>query len=201
MPTCGGRLGAARARSRPRRQARRADGRRFFTCGQRGRTPRRIARSSRSRACRAGRWSDQFNFCRSRHTGAGWCRTPVSRSRTVAIRGSVQRSVATPWVRGPWRRVASSWANCSASRLGLRPKRPAAFNPALPLACHDWNHRCAATAVTPRARATAAWDSPRANRRAALKRRASNAAISLRLGMAQDGILPDESINLFGKGH
>jgi hypothetical protein len=173
----------------------------FFTCGHRSRIHRRIARSSRSRACRAGRWRDQCNFCRSRHTCAGWCRTPVSRSSTVAIRGNVQRSVGNPWASGPWRSAVSSWASCAASSVGLRPNRPAAFNPVLPWACHAWNHRCAATGVTPRARATAACDSPRANHRAASKRRASNAATSLRLAMPQHGIVPDEFINLFGKDH
>ena len=173
----------------------------FFTCGQRSRIHRRIARSSRSRACRAGRWSDQFNFCSSRHTCAGWCRTPVSRSSTVAIRGSVQRSVGNPWASGPWRRAVSSWANCPAFSVGLRPNRPAALSPVLPWVCHVWNHRWAATGVTLNARATAAWDSPRANHRAASKRRASNAATSLRLAMPQHGIVPDESIKLFGKDH
>ena len=43
----------------------------FFTSDQRWRRHWRIAASSRSRAWRAGRWSDQFNPCRIRQTWAG----------------------------------------------------------------------------------------------------------------------------------
>ena len=43
----------------------------FFTCGQRWRRHCAIAASSRSRAWRAGRCSDQFNPCRMRQTWDG----------------------------------------------------------------------------------------------------------------------------------
>jgi hypothetical protein len=43
----------------------------FFTAGQRCRTHCRIARSSRSRARRAGRCSDQFNRRMRYHTCPG----------------------------------------------------------------------------------------------------------------------------------
>ncbi len=43
----------------------------FFTTGQRWDTQRRIAASFRSRACVAGRWSDQFSARRIRQTWPG----------------------------------------------------------------------------------------------------------------------------------
>jgi hypothetical protein len=109
--------------------------------------------------------------------------------------------VANPWAPGPRRSATSTSASWSASSAGFHPNRPAARSPARPLACQAWNHRWAATGVTSRARATAACDSPRASRRAASKRRASSVATSPRLGMAQHGILPEKSINLFCKNH
>jgi hypothetical protein len=173
----------------------------FFTWGQRRRTHCRIAALSRSRARFAGRCNDHLSPCRMRHTCAGWCRTPVNRSSTVAMRGSVHRSVPNPWAIGPRRSATSSPARCSAFKAGLRPNRPAAFSPVLPSACQAWNQRWAATTLTPSLRATADWDSPRANSRAASKRRASNAATAPRVGMPQHGILPEKYINLFGKDH
>jgi hypothetical protein len=68
----------------------------FFTCGQRARFHWAIAASSRSRAWRVGRWSDQPNRRRRYQTWPGWYRTRVSRSMSVATRGNVHSSVANP---------------------------------------------------------------------------------------------------------
>jgi len=68
----------------------------FFTSGQRSRFHRAIAASSRSRAWRVGRWSDQPNRRRMYQTCPGWYRTPVRRLMTMATRGNVHSSVAKP---------------------------------------------------------------------------------------------------------
>ena len=68
----------------------------FFTCGQRSRFHCAIAPSSRSRAWRTGRWSDQPKRRRMYQTCPGWYPTPVRRSMTLATRGSVHSSVAKP---------------------------------------------------------------------------------------------------------
>lgn len=125
---------------------------------------------------------------------------------TVATRGNVHRSVANPCFTGPATKARSTLANASASSRGFRPARPAAFKPVWPSAIQAWCQWFAAALVTPNARATAACDSPRANRRAASNRRASNAAKSLRdprlgVGMNQHAMVPVKSTNLFGETH
>src|SRR3989442_2010069 len=62
--------------------------RRFFFFGHRSRFHCAIAVSSRSRAWRVGRWSDQPSRRRMYQTCPGWYRTPVRRSITLATRGS-----------------------------------------------------------------------------------------------------------------
>jgi hypothetical protein len=54
--------------------------------------------------------------------------------------------------------------------------------------------------VTSSARATAAWDSPRANRRAASKRRASSLPTSPFLAMPQHGIVAQDVHNIIPRG-
>ena len=113
----------------------------FFSCVQRRVFQRVIAASSRSRARRAGRWSDQPNRRSSRQTWLGWCRMPVSRSMTWAMRGSVHRSVLNPCRPGPARSAWSTFASSVAPNRGRRPARPAPFNPVRPLFFHAWCQR------------------------------------------------------------
>ncbi len=172
----------------------------FFSCVQRRVFQRVIAASSRSRARRAGRWSDQPNRRSSRQTWLGWCRMPVSRSMTWAMRGSVHRSVLNPCRPGPARSAWSTFASSVAPNRGRRPARPAPFNPVRPLFFHAWYQWWALTRVTPSVRATATCDSPRANSRAACSRRASIAAKSRDVvGMRQHAIVPVKSVSLFCK--
>src|SRR5262249_95229 len=63
---------------------------------------------------------------------------------------------------------------------GFRPARPAPFRPLRPATFQAAYHRQAVIGVTANVRATAACDSPRANRRAASNRRAFNPAKSRR---------------------
>jgi len=174
----------------------------FFTCAHRRVFQRAIASSSRSRACRAGRCSDQPSPRSTRHTWPGWCCTPVTCAITAATRGKVHNSVPKPCAPGPARSARSTRASCAASNRGLRPKRPAPLSPARPWAFHVWNQWCALTRVTPNAFATAACDSPRANSRAASSRRASIAATS-RAGvdMPQHAIVRMKSVTLFSESH
>jgi len=102
----------------------------------------------------------------------------VRRSITVATHGNVHRSVPKRCAAAPARKAVSTRASCRASSRGLRPNRPAAFRPPRPCRRQIWYQRCAVCRLTPTARTTAACDCPRANRRAAVKRRASNAATS-----------------------
>ena len=174
----------------------------FFSCRQRRVFQVSIACSSRSRARRVGRWSDQPSRRSSRQTWPGWCRTRVSRSITSATRGRVQRSVLNPCARGPFRRARSTPASCAASNRGFRPARPAPLSPARPWSFHVWNQWWALTRVTPNAFATATCDSPRANSRAACSRRASIAAKSRAgVGMRQHAIVPVKFVSLFGESH
>ena len=174
----------------------------FFSCRQRRVFQVLIACSSRSRARRVGRCSDQPSPRSSRQTWPGWWRTRVSRSITSATRGKVQRSVLNPCARGPFRSARSTPASCAASNRGRRPARPAPLSPARPWAFHAWNQWWALTRVTPNVFATATCDSPRANSRAACSRRASIAAKSRAVvGMRQHAIVPAKFVSLFGESH
>ena len=55
---------------------------------------------------------------------------------TSATRGSVHKSVLNPAARGPARKARSTFANCGAASLGLRPARPAALRAVRPFAFH-----------------------------------------------------------------
>lgn len=174
----------------------------FFSCSQRRVFQVSIACSSRSRARRVGRCSDQPSPRSTRQTWPGWCRTRVSRSISSATRGKVQRSVLNPCARGPFRSARSTPASCAASNRGFRPARPAPLSPARPWAFHAWNQWCALTRVTPNAFATTTCDSPRANSRAACSRRVSIAAKSRAVvDMLQHAIVPVNSVSLFGEIH
>lgn len=107
----------------------------------------------------------------------------------MATRGTVHTSVRNPAAGAPWRSAVSMRANCGRASRGLRPNRPAALSPWRPSACQARYHRDALIGVTPRARATAPWLSPRANSRAAASRRVSSFATSSRLGMLQLAIV------------
>ena len=169
----------------------------FFNCGHRPRIHRRMARSSLSRGSRGGRCSDVSIFCRSRHTSAGCCLTPVSRRGPWDPAGTSRDRSGTHAPRAMARPV-SSWA--SWRRVQRPPRSPsAAFRPAcFPSACPIWFHRCAATAATPSARATVACDSSRANTRAATTRRVSDAATRFVRRLPQHGLVPDETITIGG---
>jgi len=174
----------------------------FFSCGQRWVFHRSIARSSRSRARRAGRCSDQPRPTSTRHTWPGWCRTSVRRSMSSATRGRVHKSVANPCARGPARSARSIVASWAASNRGFRPARPAPLSPARPWAFQVWNQWWALTRVTPKAFATATCDAPRANSRAAVSRRAFIAAKSRAVvDMLQHAIVPGKSVSLFCEPH
>src|SRR5215831_18138010 len=105
---------------------------------------------------------------------------PVRRSITAATRGKVHRSVVNPCAGAPRRKAPSSPANSRAVNRGFRPARPAPFRPLRPATFQAAYHRQAVIGVTANVRATAACDSPRANRRAASNRRAANPAKSRR---------------------
>ena len=81
-------------------------------------------------------------------------------------------------------------------QVGRKPvgHRPAPERPI------DSGHRHAVMGVTSKARATAAWDSPRANRRAASNRRASSTATSAFLAMSQHGIVAPDAHNFIQRG-
>jgi len=72
-----------------------------------------------------------------------------------------------PWACAPRRKAPSSPANSDAVNRGFRPARPAPFSPRRPAAFQAACQRQAVIGVTANIRATAACDSPRANRRAA----------------------------------
>jgi hypothetical protein len=110
----------------------------FFSCAQRVVFHSAIAASSRSRARRAGRWSDHPSFRNTRHTCPGWCSTPVTRWMATATRGKVHKSVGNPCAAGPATSARSTFTSSSAPRRGLRPARPAAFRPGRPSAAHAW---------------------------------------------------------------
>src|SRR5215831_612560 len=105
---------------------------------------------------------------------------PVRRSITAATRGKVHRSVVNPCAGAPRRKAPSSPANSAAVNRGFRPARPAPFRPRWPATFQAAYQRHAVIGVTANVRVTAACDSPRANRRAASNRRASNPAKSRR---------------------
>jgi hypothetical protein len=174
----------------------------FFSSAQRRVFQASIAASFRSRARRAGRWSDQPSRRRMRQTWPGWYCTPVRRSITAAIRGSVHKSVRNPCAAGPARNACSTAAKASASNRGLRPARPAPLSPGRPRAFQAWYQWWALTRVTPSFWATAACDSPRANSRAACSRRASIAAKSRwGVGMFQHAMVPVKIVSLFNESH
>jgi hypothetical protein len=92
---------------------------------------------------------------------------------TSATRGSVHRAVLKPCSLAPWRSAASTLANCPASSRGLRPARPAPFNPLAPLLRKRKNHRLTLWRLTASAFATSACFLPALNRRPARLRRCS----------------------------
>jgi len=152
----------------------------FFTAGQRPATHCWIASSRRSRARRAGRCRLQCIALKTFQTWPEWYRTPVSRSITVATRGSVHRSVPKPWARAPWRKARSTCSSWGRSSWGLRPARPAPRSAAKPPRLQARCQRLTLWRLTWSARATKVGISPAQNSFAACLRRASKAWKSLR---------------------
>ena len=68
----------------------------------------RTASSSRSRARRSGFWALQPIPRKIRQTCAGWYFTRKCSTITLAILGSVHRSVGNPAARGPRKRIAAN---------------------------------------------------------------------------------------------
>src|SRR5215217_7662503 len=148
----------------------------FLILGQSLATHWRIACSSRSTARRAGRCRLQSRRWRSsRHTCAGWWRTPVTRQMTVAMRSRVHRSVSKPWALAPFSRACSACSSWASDTLGVRPGAPRLARPALPSACQRACQRLTVWRETPRVRATLAWWTSWANNSAACRRRSSSA--------------------------
>ena len=139
-------LRSAGARSRRRRRGRLcAVGRGCLILGHRSLTQRSIAAWSRSAARRLGRWTVQpSRWSSSAHTQAGWWRTPVRRSITVATRSRVHSSPTNPCA------VAPPAGPAQPGRAGSPT----------------------ASAETPSWRATSARRTPTANKSAARSRRA-----------------------------
>ena len=152
----------------------------FFTAGQPSLTHCWVAPELRSRACRAGRCRLHSMAFKIFQIWPGWYRTPVNRSTTVAMRGSVHRSVPKPWARAPWRRARSICGSCEWSSFGLRPARPAARSAASPPFRHSRYQRLTLWRLTWSRRATEAIISPARNNLAACWRRSSKAWKSLR---------------------
>src|SRR5829696_9541180 len=148
----------------------------FLILGQSLATHWRIACSLRSWARRAGRCRLQSRRWRSsRHTCAGWWRTPVRRQMTMAMRSRVHRSVSKPWALAPFSRACSACSRWASDTWGVRPGAPRLCRPAVPSACQRWCQRLTVWRETPRVRATSAWWTSWANSSAACRRRSWNA--------------------------
>jgi hypothetical protein len=150
----------------------------FLGSGQRSFFERRIATSSRSSARPAGRGRLQPICCRIFQTCPGWYRMPHSRSIKSATRGAVHKLVSYPSTSGPRFSSCAIRRNSAAFIRGLRPARPAFFSAVRPSPSTCLAQRCTVCRCTPSMRAISAWLSPCWNKRAARKRRASNASKS-----------------------
>jgi len=101
----------------------------FLSRGQRTRFQYRIACSSRSSAFPVGRWQLHPSWRRMRQTWASWYRTPHWSSISSRTRLAVHSPVANPAASGPRLSDCSICLSWAPLNLGLRPARPAFFNP------------------------------------------------------------------------
>src|SRR6516164_461638 len=147
----------------------------FLSSGQRFFFQRRMATSSRSKARPTGRWQLHCNCRRIRQAWTIVYRTPDTCSINSTTRRAVHKPVAYPRASGPRLSPASIWCRSEASSWGLRPARPALRNAEGPNSANCRCQRFTDCRWTPTRRATSASDSPLASRRAACRRRRSNA--------------------------
>jgi len=170
----------------------------FFMAGQRFFFQCSIFFSSRSRARPTGRWQLQRNLARMRQTWSGWYRTPVCSSIRRATRPLVHKAVGYPKACGPALSPTSKAASSSAPKRGLRPARPAFFNPVTPSPWSVAAQRLTDCRWTPTRRATSACGKPFFNNFAASKRRSSIKSKSRRtlLLLVMPDNLPDTRINV-----
>jgi hypothetical protein len=145
----------------------------FFNSGQRRFFQRRMACSSRSKARPTGRWQLQPSCFNSRQTWVTVYRTPHSCSIKCATRWLVHRLVAYPRTSGPSLSPCSIRFRSVADNFGLRPARPALFNPARPASSSCRAQRLTDWRWTPTRRATSDWCTPCSSNRAAFRRRCS----------------------------
>ena len=176
---------------RPLAQARLVDeddraplaGRVFFNRGHSTRFQRRIAASSRSRACLVGRWQLQPRRRSRCQTQGLLYRTPHWFSINFPTRPSVQRPVAYPWASGPAFKARSTRVRSAVVSAEGRPARGARRRPRSPWVRSMACHRLTDCRETPTRRATSAgWNCCRNNLMAS-RRRCSNASKSRRGAM------------------
>jgi hypothetical protein len=151
----------------------------FLSCGQRFFFQCSIEASFRSRARPVGLWQLQPSFLNNHHTWPRWYRTPHSSSISFATRSSVQSPVSYPNVSGPALSPRSTFLKSASLSRGLRPARPAFFNPPRPASAICLRHRPTDWRCTPICRATSASVMPCLISAYARSRRSSNASKSL----------------------
>jgi hypothetical protein len=124
-------------------------------------------------AWRLGHWTVQPSRWRSSaHTCAGWWRTPVSRSMTMAIRPTVRSSPVNPLAVAPSSRACSTVTSWASDSRGAGPLGPRLCSATGPPRCQRACQTLTAWTETPSWPATSAWWTPAANSSAARSRRA-----------------------------
>src|ERR1700677_2064782 len=146
----------------------------FFSSGHLLAFHVRTARSSRSRAWPVGRCTLQPSRPSSRQTEVETSFTENFVSISCAIRGAVHNSVEKPAASAPsLSSRTSSWRCAALSRSG-RPKCGARRNASMPPSWRARSQRITVWRDTPTLRATSAWLSPPASKRAPRRRRRSS---------------------------
>lgn len=147
----------------------------FPKAGQVWRFHRAMAALSRWVARFSGLWTHKLSCISTRQRDPEWTRNLVCRSRTAAIRGSVQRSLVKPWACAPPARNLPKATRWDCWTLGGCPNGRR-FQACLPLASRARRHRSAVGVETSHCRVTSAWVTPRANNAMPIFRRTSMAS-------------------------
>ena len=159
-PKCGNYVALAQVRSRRRRRWCGLVFGVFFLIPASAYAPAAIAASSRSPGTPHRALELQPICPRSHQTCRGVNFTPHSCTMTSRTRGAVHNSVAYPKAPGPRLSTCSMHLIWLPSKRGLRPARPAPFNPGKPFAFKSDRPAAHRLAMCPTCHATSAWLMP-----------------------------------------